>query len=455
MPTASDQATPPLSASDGTPPPGPGLAAGLDRARADGTVTMLVGTLLSGLTAYIWQAAGTRTLGNTGFAPVATLWTLNYLVVTVLLAPVEQYATRTISSGPGGRAHLARELPTLLKLALVATAVLMVGSFLVRGKFFHSQAGYAVVAGLLVVCFGLVALVRGVFAGERQFQLYGWLTGLDGVSRLGIGVVILIAGGSPLLFSWTIPLCALVSLLWVNHIPRRGAGAATDDQAHAPVRMFMATMVGGTAAAQLLLAGGPLVLGLLGAPDRTVTILFVAQTAGRATLLVALPLWSRALPTLTAIALAHGHAALSRLAERIMAATAVVAVIGGVFAAFAGPPVLAALFGGGSRPSDFVAAAVGVGTVVAVGNLGLNQLLVATVRTSRITISWWMALVIAVAWVAFAPGAPLDRVAVAFVIGEAMAMLSLTIASSPARAPAIVRRAVHRQRSRRRSGSSG
>jgi O-antigen/teichoic acid export membrane protein len=400
---------------------------------------MLIGTLLSGLAAYIWQAVGTRTLGNAGFAPVATMWTLSYLVITVLLAPVEQYATRTISSGPGGRARLARDEPTLIKFGLVATAVLVVGSFLVRGKFFHGEATYAIVAGLLVVCFGLLAFVRGVFAGERQFGLYGWLSGLDGVSRLMLGLVILLAGGSPLLFSWSIPLCALVSVLWVKHIPRRGRDVAADDGAHVSVRMFMVTMVGGTAAAQFLLAGGPLLLGLLGAPDRSVTILFVAQTAGRAALLVALPLWARALPTLTGIALAQGHAALSRLAEWILAVSVVIAAIGAVFAAVVGPSVLAALFGHGSRPSPLVAGAVGAGTVLAVGNLGLNQLLVATVRTSRITISWWAALVLAVAWVAFAPGTALDRVAIGFVIGETLAMIALTIASS-ARAQAPLRR---------------
>jgi hypothetical protein len=209
--------------------------------------------------------------------------------------------------------------------------------------------------------------------------------------------------------------------------------------------MFMATMVGGTAAAQLLLAGGPLLLGLLGSTDQSVTILFVAQTAGRATLLVALPLWARALPTLTGIALAQGHAALSRLAERILAGSVVVAALGAAFAAVVGPSVLAALFGHGSRPPALVAGAVGAGTVLAVGNLGLNQLLVATVRTSRITISWWAALVGAVAWVAFAPGSALNRVAIGFVIGEALAMIALTIASS-ARAQAPLRRVARRPR---------
>jgi O-antigen/teichoic acid export membrane protein len=160
------------------------------------------------------------------------------------------------------------------------------------------------------------------------------------------------------------------------------------------------------------------------------------------------------LPALTGIALRREHERLSRIAERILTGAFALAAIGGAFAAVAGPPVLAALFGNGSRPDALVAGTVGAGTVLAVGNLGLNQLLVAAARTHRVTMSWWLALIVAVAWVALGPGSVLNRVAIGFVIGEALAMLALTIASSPARAPGAVWTAVRRRvanRSSRRS----
>jgi O-antigen/teichoic acid export membrane protein len=417
------------------------------RVRADGTVTMLVGTLLAGLAAYVWQAAGTRTLGNRDFAPVATIWTLSFLVTTVLLAPVEQYATRTISSGRGGRDELARAMPSIIGILCGASALLAAGCFLARGKFFHAEAGYALVAAAVVLCFGLLIFTRGVLAGERDFRMYGWLNGVDGVGRLVLGLVILAAGGSALAFAWSIPLFSLVALYWVRRAPRPRVAHGTEPVP--PIMTFMATMVGGTMAAQLILAGGPLVLGLIGAGDRTITVLFVAQTAGRAALLVALPLWARALPALTGIALRREHARLSQIAERILAASFALAAIGAVFGAVVGPPVLAALFGRGSRPDAVVAAAVGAGTALAVGNLGLNQLLVAALRTHRVTIAWWMALVVAVVWVGVGPGTPLHRVAIAFVVGEATAMLALTLASSPQRAPAALREAIHRRATRR------
>jgi O-antigen/teichoic acid export membrane protein len=427
----------------------PGLASGLGRVRADGTMTMLAGTLLAGFAAYAWQAAGTRSLGNSAFAPVATLWTLNYLVTTVLLAPIEQYATRTLSSGRDGRSHLAEAIPAIAGILGVATVLLGVGCLLVRGRFFHGEVGYAVIGALLVTCFGCLSFIRGSLAGERDFSRYGRLTGLDGVTRLVVGATILVAGGTALDFAWSIPLCALTSLVWVARVPRLSDRGPVHSDVHVPIRRFMLTMVGGTAAAQLLLAGGPLLLGLLGAPASAVTILFVAQTAGRAVLLVALPLWSRALPGLTAVALRREHENLSRIAERILVISVAGALVGALFAAAVGPPALAALFGHGSRPDAFVAGAVGAGTVMAVGNLGLNQLLVAAGRTSRITICWWTALVAATLWIALGPGSALHRVDAAFVIGEALALVLLTVATSTARAPRFLRRAVHRRRARR------
>jgi O-antigen/teichoic acid export membrane protein len=440
----SDKTAPLTPEEGGAPGVASALTAGLGRARADGTVTMLVGTLIAGLAAYVWQAAGTRTLGNVKFAPVATIWTLSFLVSTVLLSPIEQFATRTMSAGVDGRIRLARATPAIVRILIGAMVLLSAGCFLARGKFFYGQDGYSLVCAALVICFGLLTYVRGVAAGERDFRLYGRLTGLDGVSRLVLGLIVLAVGGSALAFSWTIPVCALVALFWLKRAPRRTRAHEPGGSDGAPIRMFMATMVGGTAASQVILAGGPLLLALIGAGAHAVTVLFVAQTAGRAALLLALPLWARTLPTLTGIAVRNEHPRLGRLAEVISASSFVLAACASVGAAVVGPPVLAALFGAGSRPPAFVAAAVGAGTALAVGNLGLNQLLVAALRTHLVTISWWAALIVGLLWVAVGPGSELDRVAAAFVLGEAFAMIALALSSSPSRLPERIRVAARR-----------
>jgi hypothetical protein len=73
--TTSDKAnsvstnTVPVRAPDAAPVSPSGLLTGIGRVRADGTVAMLVGTLLAGVAAYAWQASGTRTLGSVRFVP--------------------------------------------------------------------------------------------------------------------------------------------------------------------------------------------------------------------------------------------------------------------------------------------------------------------------------------------------------------------------------------------------
>ena len=48
---------------------------------------------------HIFQAYGGRQLGTEAFAPVAQLWTVFFIIATVLLVPVEQYITREVAGG--------------------------------------------------------------------------------------------------------------------------------------------------------------------------------------------------------------------------------------------------------------------------------------------------------------------------------------------------------------------
>jgi O-antigen/teichoic acid export membrane protein len=199
----------------------------------------------------------------------------------------------------------------------------------------------------------------------------------------------------------------------------------------------------------LIMAGGPLVLAFLGATGAAVTALFVTQTAFRALFFIATPGWSRLLPAFTRIHVRQEHVRLRLIAERILIASVAGAVVAAAVAALVGPALIGTLFGGGTRPSALLAAATAAGTLLAVGNLGLNQVLIARVKTARITAAWWIGLAAMAAWAVLGPGDEVDRVAMSFVIGEGVAMLALTAAASPRLLPPAVRRALLRLRARR------
>jgi O-antigen/teichoic acid export membrane protein len=433
-----------------TPSVAPGAIGLATRARlisVDGTVTMLAGTILAGIGAYVWQGSGTRTLGEDAFSPVAQAWTVMFLVVTILLAPVEQFATRTVAAGSSGRQHLGAALPRIRLLAALATALLAVATFLLRDALFDGSAVYALVCAVMVPCFGLVLLSRGILSGERRFASYGWLTGLDSAARLTIGLPVLLLTKSPVAFAATIPAATLVGLFWLRFWP---PAARARSDAGPSVGTFLATTVGGNSAAQFIVAGGPLILALAGSSGADVTALFVTQTAFRGLFLIATPGWSRVLPVLTRIHVREEHSLLRQIAELILVATVLASAAAALVAGLVGPWAIATFFGEGSRPSTLVAATVGAGTVLAVGSLGLNQVLIARVKTARITAAWWMGLVAMVLWILIVPGAVVDRVAASFVVGEAVALIMLTIAASSRLAPAPVRRTLVNIRERRR-----
>jgi len=311
---------------------------GANRLVRDGTATMLAGTLAAGIATYAWQAGGTRTLGETAFAPVANTWTLYFLVVTIVLVPIEQFTTRTVAAYRDGASQLARALPWIARLLIATAALLGLAAYLLRSSLFDGSATYALVTVAIVLSLGQLAICRGILVGRHKFASYGWLTGLDSVIRLLVGLPIVLATSSALAFVWTIPLASLVALAWLREWPRsrRAHGANAPDVADAadgadapgvlqdgpapvPVGRFLATTIGGTSAAQLLLAGGPLVLALLGASESAVSILFVTQTACRAAFLMATPACARCLPPLTRIAVRSDYGQLRRIALGVLA----------------------------------------------------------------------------------------------------------------------------------------
>src|SRR4051812_42692886 len=136
-------------ASQDAPPGTIGLAARPRAISRDGTTTMLIGTVIGGGAAYVWQAVGTRTLDEHAFSPVAQAWTVMFLVVTIALAPVEQFATRTVAAGPGGAAQLAAELPRIRRLGALATALLVLACLALRDVLFDGSWAFAAICGAM------------------------------------------------------------------------------------------------------------------------------------------------------------------------------------------------------------------------------------------------------------------------------------------------------------------
>jgi O-antigen/teichoic acid export membrane protein len=407
------------------------------------TTWVVLGAATSGIAAYLFQIVGTRALGAVDYAAIGVLWTLQYLLVSVGMTAVEAYVTRTVAVlGP----HAARtyEVQRVLVAWLVAAAsVAAVTGYLLRDRLFAGLGDLAIVLGLLVLAYGSYTIARGRAAGVGRFRAYGLATGAESGLRLLAALAVLSVATSTRALAWVFPLGPAVVTAWALLRPgRRRAKAYGDPAAHrlpgtapdgslmgtatSPTR-FLASTVTANAAVQLLLAGGPLALVVLAADATEISIFFTTVTIARAPMTLVLNGGlSRALPPLLTMARADGGSGLRRPALLTATATAITATVVGAVAWVLGPPIIGLLFGEAFRPGALLSATAAAGAVLAVGGLGLNQILIALGREGELPGHWLAGVAVAMGLVVLLPLGASDRVIVAFTAGTAVALASLT-----------------------------
>jgi O-antigen/teichoic acid export membrane protein len=406
-----------------------------------GTQWLLVGSLLGGVGAYLFQVVGTRALGEEAFAPISTLWTVQYLSWSIFLYAVETYVTREVLLG---RIEQTFPRPAAIRTwAWIVSVAVAVGgaSWLFRGRLFYGFGDLAVVAGLIVLSFGAFAIVRGRLAGAGRYRSYGLTSATESLVRLALAIGAVLVAATTRALAWTLPIGAIVAAFcWFLPGRRTSDRILRSHEPAGPPRTsrFLVLTTITNAAVQLLLAGGPLALVALSAGSAEVSVFFVTITAARVPVVIALGgVLSRVLSTFTRILTERGHVALQRLTGRLAVATMLVAAAGAAFGATVGAPLIGAFFGTGFTPPWWLACAAGGGVLLATGGMLLNQLLVAGGLEHRLPLPWFVGLVASIAVVMKAAGSPTERVTAGFVVGQVVALIALTIAGSVPRRSSI------------------
>ena len=420
-----------------------------------GTTWIAIGSTVNGLAAFGFQLVGTRALGPSAYAPIGVLWTLQYLWIAVAVTAVEAYVTRmTTVSGPRSP-ELARFLRLFGRWLLVTGAVTAAGGWLLRDLLFDGIGALGMALGLVVVGYGWYAVIRGRAAGDEAFGVYGLATAAESVLRFIAAAVVLAITATTRSLAWVFPVGPLAVIAWDAMHGRRRVQArhdapSADGRIDASStregvvgqdgssgsgqgrrrrgRRFLASASTANASVQVLLAGGPLVLLPLGADAVAISIFFTTITAARVPMTFALNGGlSRLLPPLTRLSQADDTAGLRRMSVWLVAGiigTTAIAVAG---AAAIGPEVIAVLFGDGFRPERPFVVLVVAGTVLAVGGLLLDQVYIATGREDRLPAVWLLAVAAAGVLVLLLSGTPTMRVATAFTLATAAAVVALSI----------------------------
>lgn len=381
---------------------------------------MVAGGLIGAVGAYIFQAYGGRQLGTEAFAPIAQLWTVFFIIATVLLVPVEQYVTREVASG---RKAVPHDLGPAM--AVAAVGALIGGGFVIvtLDDLFEGSWQYVAQIVLLMIGYGLLFVGKGVLAGRRLFAKVGWVMIVETVARLvaGVAAIQLLATAESLGWAMVLGGFSVLGLGWWRH---------DNGDARAPASTatrFLGGYVGGTASSQVLLGAAPIAVALLGGNEAIQSIVFATFTLYRAPLTLIFSLQGRILPYLVGMAGGEDRRALAGIARWVVLGGAALALLGGLVGWLVGPEVVSLLYRPEFAPSATVAGLTAAGVMAAATAQIAGQVLVAEGRTSRLSGAWVGGLAVAVVALVLLGGAPEIRVALAFAIGEVVALILMAM----------------------------
>jgi len=402
------------------------------RLSEDGTGFILAGSLVAGLAAYAYQILGGRTLGAEAFAPVSVLLTIHFLTFIVILLPIEQLIIRRLT--------LDREAAGVPSRAMILVIATVVGATLYAGfrvdELLNGDRRFIVFTAFTVAVHAVFAVARGHLAGRRRFREYGLASGGASLARLGVAMAVLAVRPSASGVAIGLIAGPLVVLAWrpFRRVAVERPALADHELASMSDRGLLSGLVLSSAASQMLLLAGPLAAAALGATDVMVSTIFATFTLFRAPLTFGYNLIARVLPPFTEMAARRERRELRAWARGMTYASSVLALLGAGAGYLLGPQLVAVAFGADFRPERGPAALVAGGVLLAGAGLFVAQILVARGRPAILGVAWSVAVVAAGIVLTATSGDAEGRVALAFLVGEVVALAALVL-GAVARAP--------------------
>lgn len=394
--------------------------------RRDGTLDIVIGSLVAGVGSYAFQFIAGRSLGEERFAPIGVLLTAHFLAFLIILVPIEQFVIRRITLGAKGWVVPARAVALAITTAVAAAITVSVsGDEYFR---FTDRSTLVLFALATVATHFTFAVGRGYLAGRRRFSAYGRSSAAASLFRVAIAIVITLTVDSITGFAWAHILGPLVIFAWRPWAPpERSTQPASEDIEDD--QFLLSGLVLSAAASQALLLASPLVASRLGASDTEYSIIYATLLVARAPLTIGYNLIARVLPSFTNMAAGGERRELRAWARGIGAAGIVLSGIGALLGLLLGPLLIRLTMGAGFAPTPGIAAMAGASVVLAGAGLFIGQILVAKSQPLRLASAWLLALIAAGISLIFPLGDPVSRAMIALLLGEFVALGGLTIAA--------------------------
>jgi O-antigen/teichoic acid export membrane protein len=417
------------------------------RSYGSGARILSVGIASTGLLTLAYFSISSHVLGEEAAARIALLWSVMFVIISVIYRPIEQLLSRTIAERRArGKAEHPLRVPIAIQAGFALTFLVIALAFqeqLVDDVFDHYQALYD------VLVFGTLAyagsyFARGWLAGHEYFALYGGLVLMESVSRLcfALAVALGITSGQTAL-ALGIAAAPLVSLIVVPAaFARRGqeqrealdgaetvahetdealAGPVTADEVDAAFAGpgtegvqeaaahedelslrrgtgFAGWVSGIMLSEQTLLNAAVLTVAATSQNKALVGVVFDVLLIARAPLQLFQAIQTSLLPHLTGLETTDGHAAFSRAIRVTVLAIGAFATVVALALLAIGPFVMGHLFGQNYSYGRLGLAVVGVGMGLHLVSGALNQAALARNRAKAAALCWGLAACAFLAW---------------------------------------------------------
>jgi O-antigen/teichoic acid export membrane protein len=383
------------------------------RSYGRGARILSIGIATTGLVTFAYFSLASHALDDTDYKGISLLWSVMFLIISIIYRPVEQLLSRTISARRARGLHSGHPLRIAIAIqaafAALFLAIALAGRTRIEDELFDGSAALYWVLVVGVLAYAASYFARGWLAGHSRFGLYGGLVLLESVSRclFALAVVIGIAEGQSAvaLGIAAAPLVSLMVVPWAlrGRDPAPGEGAPAEATSLRESTGFAVAVLAIMAAEQALL-NGPVVATDATAKDAALAgFVFNVLLITRAPLQLFQAIQTSLLPHLSGLAATEGESDFAhalRITLLAIAGFAAAVVLG---LALVGPTAMHLLFGGDFdyARGGLVLVGIGMGFHLSAGTL--NQAALARGRSAHAAACWLACAVLFLGWLALAP----------------------------------------------------
>jgi O-antigen/teichoic acid export membrane protein len=407
-------------------------AKGVSRSYGRGATVLSAGIATTGLVTFAYFSLASHSLSEVDYKGVSLLWSILFLIISIIYRPVEQLLSHTIASRRA-QGHEAHPLRIALTIQMSAAVVFLVIALAFRAPIqddvFDGSAELYWVLVVAVLAYAASYFARGWLAGHQWFGLYGGLVLLESCSRclfaLAVAIGIAEGQGTVALGIAAAPLVSLAVVPWA--LQRQGARATTAERgAMREGAGFAGAVLAIMVAEQALLNGPVLVVDATAADAVLAGFVFNVLLITRAPLQLFQAIQTSLLPHLSGLHVTGGGDDFQRAIRTTVLAIAGFAGLVVLGLAAIGPWAMGVLFGGDFDygRGGLVLVGLGMGFHLTAGTL--NQAALARRRGGLAAATWLAAAAVFMLWLLPSPlDDPLLEVEVGYCATTALLAVAL------------------------------